>query len=291
MRIPHFFKAGSRLGTQNPPYRQANVNFGVEKAPDFILTKYFLSKFSNYKLDSFDFPLPEEIDSENLFSIIATHYSDMKSQIDTLLKTNETQIVIGGDDSVTFPSILAVLERVNPQRLGYIRFDSHGDMNLYKDSPTKNFHGMYMRPLYGDFDIPEISNLVNSKLKPGNSVFIGNLDLDPEEKLFFEKVKINKVDKKRSFNLKRAIDFTSKLVEEMSHIHISIDIDAFDESIAPATGIPVENGLLKEEVFPILKILRNSQNLSFDLVEVNPLKAGAYKTIALAQQIIFSLVS
>ena len=79
MRIPHFFKAGSRLGTQNPPYRQANVNFGVEKAPDFILTKYFLSKFSNYKLDTFDFPLPEEIDPGDLFSNIATHYSDMKS--------------------------------------------------------------------------------------------------------------------------------------------------------------------------------------------------------------------
>lgn len=290
MKIPHFYKARSRLGTHRPPYRQKNINFGVEKAPDFILTSDFISKFQKAAVDTFDFPLPETIKPVGLFSVIANYYAGVKKKIIKTLRPGETQVIVGGDDSVTFPSILASLELVNTEKFGYVRFDSHADMNLYKDSPTKNFHGMYMRPLYGKFDIFEIENMVDNKLKPENSVFIGNLDIDPQEKIFFEKIGINKIDKKKSFDRNEAIGIISKLVEQMHHIHISIDIDAFDKNIAPATGIPADNGLTRKDISPILDILKKANSISFDLVEVNPLKPGASETISLAQEIIERLL-
>ncbi len=186
MRFPHFFKAKSRLGTHRPPYRQKGINFGVEEAPDFILSESFIKKFPQAKIDTFDFPKPEEIEEKLLFSYIANYYGGVKKNINRMLTNGQTQVVIGGDDSVTLPSILAVLERVGGSKnFGYIRFDSHADMNLFRESPTRNFHGMYMRPLYDSFDIPEINNIVDFKIKTENSIFIGNLDLDSEEKIFF----------------------------------------------------------------------------------------------------------
>jgi arginase family enzyme len=285
MRTPHFFKAKSRLGTHKPPYRQKLINFGVEEAPDFILNESFLEKFKNSKVDNFDFPLPENLREEDLIHSIANYYGDMKKNIIHLLKEDEAQIVVGGDDSVTLPSILAALELLGNDKLGYIRFDSHADMNLYSRSPTKNFHGMYMRPLYGKFDVPSINNLVGLKIKPENSVFIGNLDLDEEEEEFFKKTNIRSINKE---DLKKhdAINFLNKLIGTMNHIHVSIDIDAFDKSEAPATGIPAEGGLTKDDVLPLFQIIKEAKNLSLDLVEVNPLKPGAGKTIVLARTIL-----
>ncbi|MBI2031070.1 MAG: arginase family protein [Candidatus Levybacteria bacterium] len=291
VKIPHFFKAGSRLGTPNPPYRQKKVNFGVEDAPDSILDNGFLNHFKSHKIDNFSFPKPEDIHPDNLFSEIVSSYTNFQKFTNQKIKDNETQVVIGGDDSVTLPSILAVLERISDiNRFGYIRFDSHADMNLYKKSPTKNFHGMYMRPLYGNFDIPEINRIVRSKIKPQNSIFIGNLDLDEEEKKFFRKIKIRNMDRKDLQDSERIRKLIADFSQRMNHIHISIDIDVFKKKAAPATGIPAINGLLEKDILPVLIILREQKNLSFDLVEVNPRKKGAQKTIKLAQKLISILI-
>lgn len=291
MKIFHFFKAGSRLGTPNPPHRQKDVNFGVEDAPDFILEKNFLKHFKFSKVDTFLFPKPEEIEPKNLMSEIASVYISFKNFINQKIGKNEVQVVIGGDDSVTFPSVLAVLERIkNINNFGYIRFDSHIDMNLYKESPTKNFHGMYMRPLYGDFDVAAINKIVSKKIKPENSIFIGNLDFDKEEKEFFEKIGIMNINKKDLKKNKEIKNLIAKFLDKMEHIHLSIDIDIFNEKIAPATGIPAPNGLFEKDILPILKILKKQPNLSFDLVEVNPRKRGAKKTVRLAQNLILKLI-
>lgn len=291
MKIPHFFKAGSRMGTPNPPYRQLQVNFGVEEAPDFILDDDFLTRFKSYSINSFSFPKPEDVGTKHLMTEIVSCYVNFQNFINQKIKDNQIQVVVGGDDSITLPSILAVIERIdNVNRFGYIRFDSHADMNLYKESPTKNFHGMYMRPLYGNFDISEIDKIINHKIKPENSIFIGNLDLDLEEKKFFRKIKIRNISKKDFYDPKNVNKLIAEFTKKMNHIHISIDIDAFDKSIASATGIPAVNGLLEEDIFPILRLLSRQKNLSFDLVEVNPKKKGAGKTIALAQRLILTLL-
>lgn len=301
MRKIHFFKAKSRLGLLNIPHRQKELNIGVEDGPDSILTKNFLASlrakrsnlsnsFENFKISEFIFTKPEDIEPNNFNNILAQNYQSFKNFIIDNLSNDETQVVIGGDDSVTFSSLLATIERFG-NKFGYIRIDSHPDLHLYKTSPTKNFHGMYHRPLFDSFDIPQIVKLVNLKLRPENTIFIGNLDINPEEKDIFKDLKFKNINGRDFASKQENVNkYVNKFVKSFSHIHLSFDIDALDKTIAPATGIPAENGLLIDDVLPILKIISQHPSISFDLVEVNPKKSGAAKTIKVARKILQSLL-
>ena len=94
-------------------------------------------------------------------------------------------IVIGGDHSVTFGSILYDLKTYG-EEMGVIHFDSHGEVCLYKESPSKNFHGMYLRIFFDKFDIPYFDELVPTKLPKSNLFFVGDLEIEDEEKEYIE---------------------------------------------------------------------------------------------------------
>lgn len=289
MKKVHFFKAESRLGLANIPHRQKKLNIGVEDGPDSILTKKFLKSFSEHKVSEFIFDKPENINKQEFNDISAKNYQSFKNFIIDNLSNDEIQIVIGGDDSVTFSSLLATIDKFG-NNFGYIRIDSHPDLHLCKTSPTKNFHGMYHRALFDSFDIPEIAKLVNQKLKPENTIFIGNLDINPGELDFFVNMKFKNINSNDfTLNQENVNKYVNEFVSSFDHIHLSFDIDAMDKSIAPATGIPAEKGLLTKDVLPILNIISNHPSISFDLVEVNPKKRGARKTIRFAQKILSTL--
>lgn len=76
-------------------------------------------------------------------------------------------------------------------------------------------------------------------------------------------------------------------------IHLSFDIDAFDPTLAPATGTPVAGGLTYREGMYITEEIHNTGLLSaLDLVEVNPQLAAseeeAKATASLAVDVIAS---
>src|SRR3989344_252190 len=289
-KIPHFFKSKSRIGLTNKPLNQKDWNFGVEDAPDAILTPQFLKIFGNYKLNEFTFPNPEDIDPKDYLSVLRVNLTAYKDLINKNLGVGETQIVIGGDNSITFSSLLALQERMDVSKLGIIHFDSHGDINSFNVSPSKNFHGMYLRPFLDNFDIPQINNLVPSKLKSSQALFIGDLKLDEEESEYFKIHMLENINRSDYLENKEAVISKIKaFLEEYEHIHINFDIDIFDQNIAGATGIPGD-GRWGSEVFEILKFISTHPSASLDLAEVNPKKEGAEKTIKLARQILKTIL-
>lgn len=290
VKSPHFFKARSRIGLVNPPLGSDELNIGVEDAPDAILQKSFLKKFPSYRMDEFDFSDPQKILDGKFFIVAAKELIAFKNLIVHRTKRQETPAVIGGDDCVTLASLIATCERVGDvNKIGYLRVDSHADMNLYKTSLTKNFHGMYHRPLFGDFDIGEIAKIVKFKLNPENVLFVGNLNLDREEKVFFKKQMFTNIS---SRDLKNQDSYSriGFFVKSHDFLHVSIDIDGFDRSIATATGIPAKSGLNLAEILPVIEVIAKHRNLAVDLVEVNPIRQGAGRTIQLAQLILEKLL-
>ena len=117
----HFFKARSRLGIRYLPYGSKAFAFGVEDAPDAILEKNFLSRFSDHKVSSFDFNKPEQYDVAEYLNLALKESLNFKKFLLSKLRRDEVQIVIGGDHSVTFPSILADIER-HKENIGIIHF-------------------------------------------------------------------------------------------------------------------------------------------------------------------------
>src|SRR5581483_4672816 len=182
MKTPHFYKAKSRLGMPHIPFRGNELNIGVEDGPDAILSESFLNEFKTYQLDEFTFPTPEETPLSQYYNTLTESLVELKERIKQSLKDNEIQLVIGGDNSVTFSSLLAQIEQKDPKKIGYIQFDTHGECNTFEESATKNFHGMYIRPFFDRFDIAQIERLVPKKLPAENLMFVGNMDLEQTEK-------------------------------------------------------------------------------------------------------------
>ncbi|MBI1862968.1 arginase family protein [Candidatus Microgenomates bacterium] len=288
-KTPHFFKFYSRMGLKNPPIYTKALNIGVEEAPDAILDDMFLASFPTATVDAFAFADPQTIPDKDFMGEVAVESFEAISIIKNTLSSDETQVVVGGDHSVAFASINAVLERVKSVDLGYVQIDSHTDMNRYDESISKNWHGMYLRPLLDGYDVPLINALVSQKLTHKNVTFIGNLDADPAEWKFFQDNNLANITVEQA-RKKSGLDSLLVRLSQLKHLHISIDIDGFDGSIAPATGLPAKEGLLFEDVKPLFDFAKSFPSISIDLVEVNPKKEGAQQTIKLAQDILRALV-
>lgn len=285
MRQVHFFKAKTRLGINYLPFGQKESAHGVEDAPDKILTPDFLSSFNNYSLSTYDFIKPEDINAENYLKTVFEENLKFKNFILENLKENEIQVVIGGDHSITYPSTLSDIEKYGSD-IGFIHFDSHADANLYKSSPTKNFHGMYLRIFIDKFDIDYFDKTVPNKISFDNFLFIGDLELDIEEKEFFEKNNLSNV-KSDYIDIDEIKDFAKKF----NHIHISFDIDVFEKNLVSATGTPSKNGFGKENIFLILEIIKqNAKSFSLDLAEYNPKKIGATESLKISQEVLLKLL-
>jgi|SRR3989344_1213636 len=291
MRNPHFFKTYCRIGVNNYPYGQKSTAHGVEDAPDFILTKDFLKKFKNYSLSDFQFSIPEKFISENYYNSVLTQTIHFKMYMDNKIFDNKTLVVVGGDHFVTFPSLLYDLKK-HGTGFGIIHFDSHGDINSYESSPSKNLHGMYLRILFDNFDLERFDHLVPKKMPTKNLLFIGDVEFDEDEREFVRKNKFKVIE---SDDMKNSREKSLKIVEEFvnkfNHIHISFDVDVFKKEIVSATTTPSQKGFEKKEIFDILEIIKRAKSLTLDVAEVNPSKKGAAQTIKITQEIITTVLS
>ncbi|MCR4284722.1 MAG: arginase family protein [archaeon] len=175
---------------------------------------------------------------------------------------NEKVIFIGGDHSISYPITRAFFEK-NPA-LKIIVLDAHPDLM----PPMKN-------PTHEEW----LSALIAKGFKAENVLLIGARNIDPKEKDYsVETIVIEDI----GFCDKKINDFVGN-----GPIYLSIDIDFFDAEVAPATGYPEKNGAERGEGLSLIKEIVSSGNIiGADIVEVNPTKRGAEKTIGLAREII-----
>jgi len=290
-KTPHFFKIHSRFGLIHLPYKFSELNIGVEDGSDAILSKDFLSSYPSFSVSEFNFPRYEDIDKSQYKELLAQYSKECIEFIQNNIKTDEQQIVIGGDHSVTFPSFAVALQRFDPQRVGYIQFDSQGDIHTFLSSHSGNFHGMFVRPFVDTFDYKPIEDLIPHKLPRENLLYLGNLDLEIEEIEYFKQNNIrNIVKQEMQESPEKTLEFVSRFINKFEHIHITFDVDVFNRSLVTATGTPAPDGWMKDDIFQILNILNKHKSFTFDLVEVNPKKENAEPTISLAQEVLQTIL-
>ncbi len=69
--------------------------------------------------------------------------------------------------------------------------------------------------------------------------------------------------------MKRALALAGK---DTSGVHVSLDLDVCDPSIAPGVGTPVKGGLDYREAHMAMEMIADSGRLmALDLVEINPI--------------------
>ena len=270
----------SRLGLRFPPNGSTQLNSGVEKGGEVIVQEFQLRQNSLNTVREYTFELPEKLHEEIYLAEVFGYYHATTKKIQSEWSHDSTLVSIGGDHSISYSSLAAVLERFGTNSVGLVMIDSHADLHLPSTSPSGNFHGMWLRPFLSEFDQYSVQK---SKILPAQVQYIGNLELESEESDFISR---NDIPVTPSAHIT-----TEKIAQILSwatqypHLHISFDIDVFDQSIIAATGTPNPHGFQSHEVFQILQQLKKHPSISLDIVEYNPHKDEGQKSLRVIEKV------
>ncbi len=210
--------------------------------------------------------------------------------VHSAIKSKRFPLLLGGDHSIAIGSIVG-LSRSFDNLVGIIYFDAHGDFNTPDTTPSGNVHGMPLALVSGQYN--KVLPLDMKKpIDPKNIVIIGARDIDQEEKILLKKAGVHVIEMAdiKTCGIKKIIAEAIEIAGKNGRrVHLSVDIDVLDPSIASGTGTPVSDGLDLTDMKSAMSLLGASGCVgSFELAEVNPLKDRDDTTASIAVQLIKS---
>ncbi len=215
-------------------------------------------------------------------------------RVEKILRNDGFPLVLGGDHSVAIGSIAGVASHAvkTRKRLGVLWIDAHGDFNTERSTPSGNVHGMPLAAMVGLGAI-ELTSVGGDfrKVDPKHVVLIGTRDLDDGERKNIKQSGVSvfsmeEVDKHgMSVVLARAL----RKLRDVDLLHVSLDVDAIDPSVAPGVGTPVKGGLNYREAHLIMEtVYEHGKMTSFEVVEVNPILDNRNQSAEFAVELVQS---
>ena len=202
-------------------------------------------------------------------------HNNIEVGVRSILKAKAIPIILGGDHSVNIPCINAFSEE-EPFHL--IQIDAHLDF-VDERHGVKYGHGNPMRRASEKDYVTGLSQFgirnVSSTAKDG-----------------YEDAR------KMGSDIQSVRQFRNNGIGKMlgrvplgKRYYITIDIDAFDPSIASGTGTPSHGGFLYYEILEFLDgLTKRGQIIGVDLVEVAPEYDHSGSTSTLAAQLLLNLI-
>lgn len=206
------------------------------------------------------------------FDAIDKVNSNICDAVFSAVSSGNKVITIGGDHAVSWGSISGVLKH-NPE-VGIIYLDAHGDCNISERSTSHHIHGMHMAYLMGFGEDKYVGRYTENLLPVENILYVGARSLDPYEVELIKEQGISRItcDVINS-DMIQVWDTINDFMSRFKQIHVSLDIDVLDPSIAPGTGVPEVGGITEEALHEVLDFIlkKCDKVMSLDLVEYNPL--------------------
>ena len=173
---------------------------------------------------------------------------------------------IGGDHSMAIATIADTLNKYPNAKVVY--FDAHADINTYKSSNSKHYHGMPLSFVTG-LDSDKRFSFIKNKLPIENLLYIGGRcwDIFERDEVYKRNIKFLSPDEiNNNFNesLNKIMDFVGN-----SPVHVSFDVDSIDPKYIPSTGTPVKNGVELDNAIKILDGLNSRNIVNMDITELN----------------------
>lgn len=204
-------------------------------------------------------------------------------------------IFLGGDHAQSLGTVAGVAayaaEVKRPQFVLWL--DAHSDFHTPATTASGNLHGTplgYVSGLAGFDAFPALPAVVPMD----NICLIGIRSVDPAEQAVLVENNIRVVDM-RSIDeggLKRPLEaFLDDVARVNGLLHVSLDVDFLDPSIAPAVGTTVPGGATFREAHLVMEMLHDSGLASsLDLVELNPFLDDRGQTAKLMVDLTVSLL-
>ena len=204
-------------------------------------------------------------------------------------------VVLGGDHSLAAGSVAASADWVRQtasRPLGLIWMDAHGDMNTPESTTSGNVHGMPLAALLGN-EPAELATIGSSpSVLARHTVLVGVRNLDEREKTRIRESGVHVFTMKdidREGIAAIADRALALATDGTGGLHVSLDMDVCDPSIAPGVGTPVKGGLDYREAHLMMELIADSGRLlALDLVEVNPTLDVRNATALLATELALS---
>lgn len=204
-------------------------------------------------------------------------------------------IFLGGDHAMSLGTVAGVAAEARRQRrpLFVLWLDAHSDIHTPTTTQSGNLHGTAMAYHLGrdGFDaFPALQNPI-----PQDHVcMIGLRSVDDPEHAFLAGSDVMAIDM-------RAIDergitgplsaFLDRIAAANGMLHVSLDADFLDPSIAPAVGTTVPGGATFREAHLVMELVCDSGlSTSLDLAELNPFLDERGRTATLMVDLAASLL-
>ena len=184
-------------------------------------------------------------------------------------------IFMGGDHALALGTVLGAMRHADKvgRPLFVLWLDAHTDFHTPQTTESGNLHGTplgYVTGRGGFEGFPEIAN----PLPHGNLAIIGLRSVDRPERDAMQETSITYVDMREidETGIARPLSaFLDKVAAADGMLHVSLDVDFLDPSVAPAVGTTVPGGATVREGHLVMEMLHDSGLMtSLDLVELNP---------------------
>ena len=214
------------------------------------------------------------------------------------LQAGQLPILLGGDHCLAIGSISAVARHCQAagQKMRVLWFDAHADFNTAALTPSGNIHGMPVASLFGDGP-PELVGIggfapERPALRASELRQIGIRSVDAGEKRLVHDAGIEVFDMRfiDEHGMRATMERALAGVDADTHLHVSLDVDFLDPSIAPGVATTVPGGPTYREAQLCMEMVADTGRLaSLDIVEINPAYDTHNNTAELAVDLVESL--
>jgi len=202
---------------------------------------------------------------------VETTQAQIERTVGEVVAAGAVPVVLGGDHSITEPTVRAVTTRHGA--VGLVHFDTHTDTGT-EVFGVEVSHGTPMYRLVRD-----------GLVEPGRYVQIGLRGYWPGEaelswqaergitSFFMHDV--------RDLGIREVIERTVAAVGE-GPVFLTVDVDVLDPSVAPGTGTPEPGGMTSVDLlWACREVARRLELVGMDVVEVIPTVVGSADVTAL----------
>ncbi len=193
-----------------------------------------------------------------------------------IMQRGRLPVFLGGDHSLSMGSVSGIarhaLEIGRPQFVLWL--DAHSDYNTPATSISGNTHGMSVAFLCGEPGFDGLLEGEQAIIDPAQVILFGIRSVDVAERQLIAQrgakiFDMRAIDETGTATIMR--DVIAMVEAANGMLHVSLDVDFLDPSLAPGVGTTVPGGATYREAHLVMEMLNECGLVtSFDLVELNP---------------------
>ncbi|MEQ1950234.1 arginase [Mesorhizobium sp. CN2-181] len=205
-------------------------------------------------------------------------------------------IFLGGDHSISAGTLSGVARRAAEQGrpLFVLWLDAHPDFHTLDTTTSGNLHGVPLAYASGQPGFAGYFPDLTATVDPSRVCTLGLRSVDPAERraLIAAGVTVHDMRAVDEYGIPKLLRaFLARVEAENGLLHVSLDVDFLDPSIAPAVGTTVPGGATFREAHLVMEMLSDSGLVSsLDLVELNPFLDERGRTATLMVDLTASLM-